>query len=185
MRLSQAAAQNPYRTFGVIGNLALRGLLVPLALAACASSSTGRSGDLRPESQTDLRSILTQPFNDLNLVRTEIPDELKRVQQAPYQRGSPFTCSSIAAEISTLDQILGPDIQSGNSASDDPIISREAAERAARDAARSAASGWIPFRGLVRQVSGAERHARALKEAVLAGNVRRAYLKGLLESAPC
>jgi len=84
-----------------------------------------------------------------------------------------------------LDSILGPDLEGQPGASSRPIISRESAERSARSAARGAASSWIPFRGFVRELTGAERHSRAVKEAVLAGMVRRAYLKGLREQLQC
>lgn len=45
----------------------------------------------------------------------------------------------------------------------------------------------IPFRGVVRRVSGADRHAKAVERAYQAGRLRRAFLKGLGASLdpPC
>ena len=45
--------------------------------------------------------------------------------------------------------------------------------------------GAIPFRGVVRKLSGAESHDRLVQSAIIAGNVRRAYLKGLGEARGC
>jgi len=129
--------------------------------------------------------IVTQPFNDFNLIRTEIPEKLQAIGDKPYAPESPQTCEGIAAEMIELDGILGPDAEVQNTAARQPIVSVSAAEKAARNAARGAATSWIPFRGFVRELTGAERHSRALKEAVLAGMLRRAYLKGLRESSHC
>ncbi|HEX5775342.1 MAG TPA: hypothetical protein VFX95_01555, partial [Caulobacteraceae bacterium] len=43
----------------------------------------------------------------------------------------------------------------------------------------------IPFRGWVRKLTGAERHDRLVGQAIHAGQVRRAYLKGLGEARGC
>jgi hypothetical protein len=50
---------------------------------------------------------------------------------------------------------------------------------------KGAAGSIVPFRGWVRQLTGAERHARAVQTAVAAGRVRRAYLKGLGQMIRC
>jgi hypothetical protein len=162
-----------------------RVLLLPLILMGCASTPTTRSTDLMLDSQADFQSILTQPFNDFNLTRTEIPAKLSGITPAPYAPLSPSGCPEMTAEIGELDKILGPDLQGEKTESEKPIISMESAERTARSTARGAASSWIPFRGFVRELTGAERHARAVREAVLAGMVRRAYLKGLAEALQC
>jgi hypothetical protein len=159
-----------------------RVLLPPLILIGCASTATTRSTDLMLESQGELQGILTQPFNDFNLVQTEIPAKLTSIVPAPYAPLDPGGCPEMTAEIAELDKILGPDLEGQKRESEKPIISRESAERTARGAARSAASSWIPFRGFIRELTGAERHSRAIREAVLAGMVRRAYLRGLAEA---
>ena len=51
--------------------------------------------------------------------------------------------------------------------------------------AHSAVSSVIPYRGVVREVTGAEKRARSVNEALLAGTVRRAYLKGYGEMLGC
>jgi hypothetical protein len=47
------------------------------------------------------------------------------------------------------------------------------------DARRGEASGWIPLPSMVRWATGPDRHAREMRRAMLAGNVRRGYLKGV------
>ena len=51
--------------------------------------------------------------------------------------------------------------------------------------AKSAVGSFIPFRGLIREVSGAADHQRDFEEAIFAGAVRRGYLKGLGEAREC
>lgn len=43
----------------------------------------------------------------------------------------------------------------------------------------------IPFRGIVRQVSGAEAEQARWEAAIYAGVARRSYLKGVLEGRDC
>ena len=55
----------------------------------------------------------------------------------------------------------------------------------ARGSVRNATRGIIPFRGLVRQVTGAQRHQKDMDRAIQAGKVRRAYLKGVGMNKNC
>jgi hypothetical protein len=56
---------------------------------------------------------------------------------------------------------------------------------AALDAIADFASRVIPYRGWVRRLSGAESHQKRMRAAISAGEVRRAYLKGLGEQLRC
>lgn len=137
------------------------------------------------EAGEELRAVLTQPLDDFNLTRKEIPPELVRIRVNPYVAPSAMTCAAFAQEIVAIDKLVGPDLEILSPAAEKEIFSKENATNAARNVARSAASSWIPFRDLVREVTGAERHARALREAVLAGFVRRSYMKGLSQARRC
>lgn len=44
---------------------------------------------------------------------------------------------------------------------------------------------FIPFRGVIREVSGANRHEWEFRQAISAGLMRRAYLKGRGEQMGC
>ncbi len=43
----------------------------------------------------------------------------------------------------------------------------------------------MPFRGWIRRLSGAERHARDVAAAIAAGTARRAFLKGVGQGRIC
>jgi hypothetical protein len=47
-----------------------------------------------------------------------------------------------------------------------------------RDAIRDATTDFIPGRGWIRRLSGAEQHSRHVQSAIQAGRMRRAFLKG-------
>jgi hypothetical protein len=61
----------------------------------------------------------------------------------------------------------------------------DAAVGAAVSAARGAATGWIPARGIVRSLTGASKAEERYLAAIDAGLRRRSYLKGLGEGQKC
>ena len=76
----------------------------------------------------------------------------------------------------------------------DPFISGTAdvtsLHRVSRDltvgkVAKSAVGSLIPFRGIIREVSGAADRQRDFQEAILAGAIRRGFLKGLGDAREC
>jgi hypothetical protein len=143
-----------------------------LLLAGCASDG---SKDTSPSSEK-IGAVLSQPARDLNLQRMHIPTELQAAAQTPYP-DLPADCSAIEAEIAPLDKLLGPDMGSPQ---------RKTAQRIDPWAiAQDAAGGVVPFRGIVRRLSGASAADEAYRDAVLAGFVKRAYLKGILSRLTC
>jgi hypothetical protein len=54
-----------------------------------------------------------------------------------------------------------------------------------KSAVAGTAQDVIPFRSWVRKLTGAERHDKLVQQAIMAGAVRRGYLKGLGESKGC
>lgn len=148
-------------------------LIATALLAACASSSADRAGAAVGEAAT-------QPLQDLNVVRAEIPPVLVAAQKSPYALPAGRDCGAIGAEIQALDAVLGADLDTRATERNPGLI-----ERGAGDALRHAAEGAIPFRGWVRRLTGAERYSREVAAAIAAGTVRRAYLKGFGQSAGC
>ncbi len=125
------------------------------------------------------------PFEDLNLVRSKIPKVLIESTQDPYARPQPLGCDGLSKELVRLDDALGPDV-------DAPKQARSRADRSASFAANAGAramkdvtEGWIPMRSWVRYMTGAEQHSKDVTSAISAGQVRRAYLKGLAQSEGC
>ncbi|AWM77828.1 hypothetical protein [Phenylobacterium parvum] len=161
-------------------------LLVPaLALGACATVPTPGARDLQEGADVTtagLGNALATPLKDVNIVRDEIPLVLQEAAKAPYARPNPMTCARITALLLPLNGALGPDL-------DDMKIDEdslgEMGGEAALDAIADFAAGSIPFRSWVRRFSGAEKHQKRVRAAIAAGEVRRAYLKGLGEQLKC
>ena len=128
---------------------------------------------------------LTAPLRDLNLVRKKTPEALLTAAQGPYRLPEAVTCEALSAEIAQLDAVLGPDIDTVAAAMSLSLRGQQLASDAAIDAVEDLTTGWIPYRGLVRQVTGASKHQRMRDNAEKAGVIRRAYLKGMKAREDC
>ena len=137
------------------------------------------SDDLKSEG---VKGAATTPLRDIGVEKTDIPELLLQALTDPYARPPKnYGCAYLTALIRPLDDVLGPDIDL-NPPGDENLVDRGKALGVAADVATSA---LIPFRGVVRQISGAASHDRLIQSAYVAGSVRRAYLKGLGESRGC
>jgi hypothetical protein len=153
-------------------------LAVAAALAGAPAQAADR-GTMQPH--TGFGDALTSPLEDLNLKKTAIPDALVRSQANPYDMTGLDHCEAIAAEIGGLDTLLGPDLDEApppDTASGTQKAARQV-KGAAVDAAGDRVHNLIPFRGLLRRLTGAEHNARAVQDAIRSGEVRRGYLKGV------
>ena len=150
-------------------------LVCLLSTGGCASTTYAhRAGDNR------IQGAFEQPFRDVSVMRENPPDVLIHAAQAPYTLPGDGGCSAILAEIAALDLVLGPDLD----ATDRPP------PRSNTDVAAlvSGAVGGIiglPYRSIVRTLSGAERRERAVRDDIFAGMVRRAFLKGVARADNC
>ena len=167
--------------------------LLALALSAAACATTRSDGS--PKVQTtdeankeNVQGAVAAPLRDLNVLRTKIPDVLLEALADPYQRpprgvrqSKSAQCGQLVSLIQPLDEALGDDLDLPPTADGGGIDGRGTT----LGLIASAASDVIPFRGWVRKLSGAERHDKLVQSAILAGAVRRAYLKGLGESRGC
>jgi hypothetical protein len=138
-----------------------------LALSGCASVSAPA------QARDPVGEVVQQPFRDLSLVQEVAPPALAQAAADPYRRVS--ECGAVKAELAELDRTLGPDV--------DTVAIEESGTGLAADLV----SGMLdlPFRGLVRRVSGAEKRDAALRHAVASGMVRRGFLKGLAAQLDC
>lgn len=149
--------------------------LAALVVTACATPST-----------EGVTNAATSPLRDLNLVHTDIPPVLLEAVKAPYTMPPIANCPALGLAVRALDGVLGPDVdapkeherglmeEGGNMASD-----------AAIGAIKSAADGLLPYRQWVRKLSGAEWAGAQVRNAIAAGNARRAFLKGLMAASGC
>lgn len=132
--------------------------------------------------KSSLTHAITSPLRDVNLMRSKIPAVLQTALDDPYRRPAPANCSGIIDEVTRLNQALGDDLDA------DELKETSMGGRAKEEALNAIAglaSDVIPFRGWVRKITGAERHDRTVQQAIAAGAVRRAYLKGLGEARGC
>lgn len=161
-------------------------ILVPLlALGACASVPAPVPEDLKDGAEVTsagLGKALATPLKDVNVVRDEIPAVLLEAAKAPYARPDPMTCGRITALLLPINGALGPDVDEMKV--DTESLGEQGGE-AALDAIADFAASAIPYRGWVRKLSGAEKHEKRMRAAIAAGEVRRAYLKGLGEQLKC
>gem|GEM_PF-316058 len=160
---------------------------VPEATEATAEAKASTPSPVQGPAKDTLGEAMTAPLEDLNLTKDKIPPVLELAMTGPYEAPQDQTCEGLAAEIAPLTLALGPDLDVPPSKTNRGLLERSStfAGDAAIGAVRGAAEGLIPFRGLVRKVSGAETHAKKVRAAIAAGAVRRAYLKGLGEAKGC
>lgn len=155
--------------------LSYRSLLLLLAGHFCLLSYPANA-----QSAATVEDAVTQPLSDVNLKRRELPPELIAVQDNPYDTRSLPDCAAIGSQLAALNKVLGPDF-------DEVEIDETARKR--REGVASAAGGLIgsliPFRFLIREISGASRAERDYREALYAGIVRRGFLKGLGQARGC
>ena len=135
--------------------------LLALVLAGCATQT------MRPAAEdSSVGPAIVQPFRDLSLIREVAPPVLRQAAAEPYR--TPVSCAALRAEVDDLDTYLGADV--------DQPQKKLGAEGLFGEIIGGALG--LPFRGVVRKVTGSEAREKALRAAVLAGMVRRGYLKG-------
>lgn len=116
------------------------------------------------------------PITDLNLAKDDIPPALLAAVAAPYASEGLSSCDRIADAIAPLDATLGPDMD---------VAAQDSERISAGAVAKSVVASFIPFRGVIRELSGAADHQREFQAAIYAGAVRRGYLKGLGQQMKC
>ena len=139
------------------------------------------------QQQSTMTDAVITPLNDLNFMQVEIPAVLIEAQKAPYAVPANQNCPSLNLSIRGLDEVLGPDLDASDSETDPDLIElgTSAAEDTVAGSMRSTVESVVPFRSWVRKLSGAERYSKKAADAITAGNIRRAFLKGLKASTDC
>ena len=154
--------------------LACGGLLLAMAVVAPAAAQSGAQ-------QTGVRdsavNAVTSPLSDLNLRSKAIPEILLQAEQAPYDLTEMRECANLQLEVARLDTVLGRD--SDAPPEDGNLLA------SGLQAGGSLISGFIPFRGLVREISGANAAATRWETVIYAGVTRRSFLKGYMRATQC
>lgn len=142
-----------------------------------AAPAQAQNGERSQSTANEALDAVTQPLSDFNLRSDDIPPILLRAQQVPYDLSAMDSCALLNAEITELNNVLGPDAdapeEEGSLISDGLRIGG------------NVLGGLIPFRGVVRQLSGANAQEARWKAAIYAGVARRSYIKGYAHGLSC
>ncbi|MGB3797563.1 MAG: hypothetical protein WA957_14825 [Alteraurantiacibacter sp.] len=147
-----------------------------LALPALALSIPASAQDDVTDRTPNVADVAMTPLSDLNLKRDPIPTILIWSQENPYANEGLEDCAKILRSIGDLDAVLGDDVDTQPD---------EESRLSVTSVAQSAIGMFIPFRGIIREISGANDHEEKFRQAIAAGLMRRSYLKGLGEARDC
>jgi hypothetical protein len=117
--------------------------------------------------------IVTQPVRDVGLDKKDIPTVLVDAAKDPYSLKGLKTCRQLSASLLELNAALGPDFGPGGKAKENR------GAKLAEAGGKTVVNSLIPFRQLVREISGAAPAQRSLNAAVDAGLARRGFLRGV------
>jgi hypothetical protein len=154
-----------------------------LALACnAAAAEAGPQGQPPPqkgtiERQNNMKEALATPLEDVNVRKVPIPEVLKKAVVRPYDLTGLTSCAGVANEMRMLDTALGPDFDVPPTPAETSRLDQ--AKGGAATVTRLGAQMLMPFRGVVRQLSGANAYQREVYEAIEAGSARRGFLKGI------
>lgn len=152
-------------------------LIIALVAGANALPASARDPDEPAASrEPDAQDVAMTPLTDLNLRKDAIPAVLVAAVVNPYESAGFAGCPAIEAAIADLDTVLGPDMDVAATGTDRLSTGRMA---------KSVVASFIPFRGILRELSGAAEQERGYRAAIYAGAVRRGFLKGLGQQKGC
>jgi hypothetical protein len=140
-------------------------LLATSVLAQTAEPSRAR------QIEEDASKVATSPLKDVGVVKDKIPQVLIDARTGTYVLPSPLTCETIFAAVDALDAELAPDLDAESTQIRSGMSATEIGE--------TVVHGLTPLRSWVRKLSGAEKNANEVQAAIVAGSVRRGYLKGI------
>lgn len=159
---------------------------VALATAACGTTQGVSEGSSAAGDTISggIQGAATAPLEDFNLIGEEVPEPIAAVVY-PYTAPRKTDCEDIAAELEALRPHLGIDYD--EIGEDESLAERggEAAGDLVVDTVRDTTTGFIPFRGLVRQATGAAKRDREIRAAYQRALARRAFLRGLAVGLQC
>lgn len=139
-------------------------LLAGPALAQTEPSKTQQIED-------SATTIAKSPLKDVGVVKDKIPQVLIDARKDAYALPSPLSCKTIFDAVDALDAELQPDLDAESTKLKTGMSATEIGE--------TVVHGLTPLRSWVRKLSGAEKNANEVQAAILAGSIRRGYLKGV------
>lgn len=120
--------------------------------------------------------IVTQPARDVGIEKAKIPALLLESAKDPYATAGTGRCAQISASIAALTSVIGPDFSMTPTGKKPNIAAVGGA---------AVVNSLVPFRGIIREISGASAQERRENAAIDAGIARRGFLRGLQEARKC
>ena len=158
--------------------IALASLAFVASALPASAQNPGSNGPRSTEQMAE--EVVTQPVQDVGLDKKDIPENLVAIQDKPYSLVGIRTCAQIRSAIGDMDAVLGEDL-------DAPYVQTRDDKR--KDTAGRVGglivNSIIPFRRVIREISGAAAQERRYDAAVYAGVVRRSFLKGIGHQRGC
>ncbi|WP_242127554.1 hypothetical protein [Sphingobium sp. Sx8-8] len=153
--------------------------LGPAILLLCSTTALAQEQEKKDDTLEKAGNIATQPARDVGIDKDKIPPVLQQAVEDPYKRPPSRTCKALQASLDELNAVLGPDFTVGQKANENRT------GKIAEAVGKTIVNSLIPFRGLVREISGAAPAERRLQAAVTAGIARRGYLRGIAADKGC
>jgi hypothetical protein len=141
----------------------------------CIAPALAQEGPKKSTEQ-QAEDIAVQPAKDVGVVKTKTPPLLLEAANDVYTLKGLSGCSQIGAAYRELNGALGSDFVPGG------IKANKGKIRVNGD---TVAGLIVPFRGIVREVSGAAEAQRELAAAIAAGVARRGFLRGVYQGRRC
>lgn len=141
-------------------------LIAAVALGGLATAPL--AAQVVPE--PDATEVAKTPLRDLNIDGKDVPEVLQAALRDPYATAGLDKCGALVGAIAELDMVLGADYDIAEDDGGDRINEGRIGQ--------SVVGSVIPFRGILREVTGAADNDRKLRAAYTAGMVRRSFLKG-------
>lgn len=159
-------------------------------LLATAAQAQGQAGGRDRQGAPDSPSkydqtrkqaldIGSQPARDMGMTKRDIPPVLEAALADPYGLKGLKTCAQLASATRELNEALGPDYQSGGEYRENRVGKLAAA------GGKTVINSIIPFRSLVREITGAAPADRHMNAVVDAGLARRGFLRGVQYKQRC
>lgn len=154
-------------------------IIALLSVSLMPATAAAQAGPQNQSNIDQAGQIASQPARDIGVMKTKVPPLLEQAAEAPYSMAGASSCARIARSIHALNDVLGPDFD------------EDAPRHGTRGGALAKAGGTalvdsiIPFRGLVREVTGAAGAERRVQLAKFAGVARRGFLRGIYRTRGC
>ena len=123
--------------------------------------------------------IVTQPARDVGVSKVKIPTVVAKASEAPYSLDGLKSCRQILGAVRELNLALGPDFHAGDKYQENRMA------KLAEAGGTTVVNSFLPFRGLVREATGAAPADRRLRAATSAGYARRGFLRGVYSTRKC